>query len=163
MTKLITTNNNSHLGALRGYSQLPALFNEHWLQDALSSFDKWDKAFEIQGVHYPYDISYIKDESGEPINYRLDIALAGVGKENIKLNVKDQQLTVDVKRGFDRLDEPKSTWLKTGISYRETKLQFQLGKDVDIKKITSNYKDGLLRVDIPVAKQKATEINIKVD
>jgi len=162
MTKLITTT-NPHLGALRGFSQLPALFNEHWLQDALTHFDRWDKAFELQGVHYPYDISYIKGEDDQPTHYRLDIALAGVGKDNIKLSVKDQQLTVDVQRGFDRLDEPKSEWLKTGISYRDTKLQFQLGKDVDIKKITSAYKEGLLRVTIPVAKQKVTDITIQVD
>ena len=162
-TKILTTNNNSHLGALRGFSQLPALFNQHWLQDALTAFDKWDKAFEQNGVHYPYDISFIKDESGSPQYYRLDIALAGVGKDNIKLSVKDRQLTIDVSRGEDRLDEPKSAWLKTGISYREAKLQFQLGKDVDIKNINSSYKDGLLRVIIPVTKPDVTDIVINVD
>lgn len=161
-TKLITTG-NPHLRTLQGFSQLPALFNQHWLQDALSAFDKWDKAFELSGVHYPYDISYIKDDQGEPLQYRLDIALAGVGKDNIKLNVKDQQLIVEVLKATDRLDEPKSTWLKTGISYRETKLQFQLGKDVDVKKINSSYKDGLLRVTIPVKKPDVTDIVINVD
>jgi HSP20 family molecular chaperone IbpA len=163
MTTKLITSNNSHLGALRGFSQLPALFNQHWLQDALSAFDKWDKAFELSGVHYPYDISYIKDENGDPSHYRLDIALAGVGKDNIKLNVKDQQLIVDVQRGSDRLEEPKSAWLKTGISYRDAKLQFQLGKDVDVKKINSSYKDGLLRVTIPVKQPDITDITIQVD
>lgn len=162
-TKIITTNNNSHLGALRGFGQLPALFNQHWLHDALSAFDRWDKAFELSGVHYPYDISYLKDEIGSPTEYRLDIALAGVPKDNIKLSVKDQQLSVEVTRGKDRLDEPKSAWLKTGISYREAKLQFQLGKDVDIKKINSSYKDGLLRVTIPVVTPDVTDIVINVD
>lgn len=160
-TKLITT--TSPFGALRGFGQLPALFNENWLHDALSSFDKWDKAFELQGVHYPYDISYIKDEEGNPTEYHLDIALAGISKEDIKLSVKDQHLMVEIKPSFDRFNVDKSTWLKTGISYRDTKLQFQLGKDVNPNKITSSFKDGLLRVIIPVKQPKITDISITVD
>lgn len=161
-TKLITTNNPVY-GAMSGLSQLPALFNQHWLRDALSAFDRWDKAFELSGVHYPYDISYLKDENGNPTHYRLDIALAGIGRDNIKLNVKDQQLIVDVVRGSERSQEPEGTWLKTGISYRDAKLQFQLGKDVDVKKIRSSYKDGLLRVTIPVKQPDVTDIIINVD
>ncbi len=160
-TKLITT--TSPFGALRGFGQLPALFNENWLQDALSSFDKWDKAFDLQGVHYPYDVYFIKDQEGNPTEYHLDIALAGIAKEDIKLSVKDQQLIVEVKPMFDRLLIDNSSWLKTGISYRDAKLQFQLGKDVNPNKITSSFKDGLLRVIIPVKQPKINEISITVD
>jgi|688.fasta_scaffold845053_2 HSP20 family molecular chaperone IbpA len=160
-TKLITT--TSPFGALRGFGQLPALFNEHWLHDALSSFDKWDKAFDLQGVHYPYDISFIKTKEGTPTEYYLDIALAGILKEDIKLSVKDQHLIVDVKPSFDRLSQDKCSWLKTGISYRDTKLQFQLGKDADYNNISSSFKNGLLRVTIPVKQTKVTDITINVD
>lgn len=163
MTKLITTKDNPFAGALHGFNQLPALFNENWLKDVFANFDKWDKAFDLQNVHYPYDISYIKDEHGNPVSYRLDIALAGVGKDNVKLSVKDQHLVVEVDRPTKTNLESEAVWLKTGISYRTAKLQFQLGKDVDVKKISSSYKDGLLRVSIPVKKSEVTDIEISVD
>lgn len=160
MTKTITTTNT---GTSHGFGQLPALFNIHWLHDALSTFDKWDKAFELQNVHYPYDISYVMDEENVPTHYTLDIALAGVGKDNIKLSIKDQQLTIEVQKVKDPVSNPKTTWLKAGISYRPTKLQFALGKNVDISSITSSYKDGLLKVIIPIIKPKTSTIEIKVD
>ena len=163
MTKLITTNPPSPLGALRSYGQLPAMFNEHWLEEALSAFNKWEKAFENPNAHYPYDISYLKDENNNPTEYRLDIALAGVGKESIKLSIKDQHLIIEVNKTHNRDEDPNVNWLRTGISYRNTKLQFSLGKDVDIRKITSSYKDGLLCIVVPVLKTKVTDIEIKVD
>lgn len=163
MTKLITTKDNPFLGTLHGFNQLPALFNENWLKDVFSNFDRWDKAFDLQNVHYPYDISYIKDDSGNPTSYRLDIALAGVGKDNIKLSVKDQHLLVEVDRPDKTSTESEAVWLKSGISYRTARLEFQLGKDVDVKKISSSYKDGLLRVTIPVKKTEVTDIQISVD
>lgn len=162
MTKIITKD-SPLAGTLQGFNQLPALFNENWLKDVFSGFSSWDKAFDQQNVHYPYDISYIRDEHDNPANYRLDIALAGVGKDNIKLSVKDQHLIVEVDRPPKTTAETEATWLKTGISYRTAKLQFQLGKDVDIKRISSSYKDGLLRVTIPVKKTEIRDIQISVD
>ena len=161
MTKLITKTNNTPFGALQGFNHLPALFNESWLNDVLN-LDKWDKAFEMPGVHYPYDISYVKDATGAAIEYHLDVALAGVGKDNIKLSVKDQHLIIEVSKNVEPQNSD-SIKLKSGISYRNTKLQFKLDKDVNSKKITSSYKDGLLNVVIPVSQPEVTNIQIKVD
>ena len=163
MTKLLTNKDNPFAGTLHGFNQLPALFNEHWLKDVFATFDKWDKAFDLQNVHYPYNISYIKDEKDNPICYRLDVALAGIGKDNVKLSVKDQHLLVEVERPNKTPLESEAVWLKNGISYRSAKLQFQLGKDVDVDNISSSYKDGILRVSIPIKRVEVKNIQIIVD
>ena len=163
MTKLLTNKDNPFAGTLHGFNQLPALFNENWLKDVFANLDKWDKAFDLQNVHYPYNISYLKDEMGNPTFYRLDVALAGIGKDNVKLSVKDQHLLVEVDRPTKTILESEAVWLKNGISYRSAKLQFQLGKDVDIDNISSSYKDGILRVTIPVKRTEIKNIQIAVD
>jgi HSP20 family molecular chaperone IbpA len=147
---------------VRRSRQLPALFNENWLSDALSQFDKWEKAWDLTNVHYPYDVSYTLDDNNEIVSYQLDIALAGVGKENIKLNVKDQCLILDIDRK-DRVEDKNTVWAKTGISYRQSRLQYSLGKNVDVKRIKSTYKDGMLSVYIPLTKAKVTDIEISVE
>ena len=159
-TKLITT--TTPFGALRGFSQLPALFNEHWLEDAFSSFDKWDKAFDLQNVHYPYDVSVKKDERSNPVAYLLDIALAGLNKENIKLSVKERQLLIEIIKPSDSVNEDTITLLKSGISRRGAKLQFALGKDADVKNISSSFTNGLLRITVPVQVPEITDIDISV-
>lgn len=164
MTKILTTNNNtSPWGSLRAKSHMPALFNENWLEDIFSSFDNWDKAFDLQNVHYPYDVSVKKNDRDIPLEYRLDIALAGVSKTDIRLSVKESQLLIEISKPSSQETEDKVTWLKNGISRRAAKLQFSLGKDVDIKNISSSFKDGLLRVVIPVIQPDITDININVD
>lgn len=162
MTKLLSNKGVPFAGQLHGLDQLPALFNENWLKDVFYGLDKWEKAFDLQNVHYPYDISYIKDELNKPTEYRLDIALAGVGKDNIKLSVADDHLLIDVERPpFSKGDN--SIPLRNGISYRQAKLKFQLGKNVDVDKIKSSYKDGLLSVTLPIFKSETKNISIRVD
>jgi HSP20 family protein len=162
--KILTTTANP-LGSLRGFGQLPALFNERWLEDVLGSFDyKWDKAFDFQNVHYPYDVSVKKDERDNPTDYRIDIALAGLSKENIKLSVKERYLVIEITKPTENRENDKTvTWLKNGISHRSAKLQFALGKEVDVKGISSSFKDGLLKINIPVTSPEITDVDISVD
>lgn len=155
MTKLMTP-------LVRTARQLPALFNENWLGEALSAFDRWDKAFEQENAHYPYDVSYIKDKNGDPVEYRLEIALAGIDKENIKLNVKENHLVVEVSKQ-PKQDRDDLVWLRNNISYRAANLVFSLGKDVDKENIKSKYRDGLLSVYIPIVKPMITDIEISVE
>lgn len=143
-------------------NRLPALFNDNWLEDALSSFNKWDKAFDQENVHYPYDVSYVKDKEGNPEAYKLDIALAGISKDNIHLSVKEDHLVIEVDKQEKDKDN-QLVWLRNNISHRAAKLVFTLGKDVAKDQIKSRYRDGLLSVDIPIRKAPVTDIEISVE
>lgn len=146
-------------GMSGGYSQLPALFNDNWLTDVLKD---WDKAFEIPNATYPYNIKSITDKDGNPTRYEIEVALAGVGKDNISVNVKESHLFINVEKEEEAEDKTAS-YVRKGISRRKGQLSFVLKDTADIKNIMSNYTDGLLRVTVPVKQPEVYNIDIKVD
>lgn len=141
----------------RVFSRLPDLFNDNWLSSTIN----WDKALDVPNAVYPYNIKLIKNNKGEDQQYEIEVALAGVGKNNIDVRVKDSLLHIDVKHSEPE-EKEKSPFLRKGISNRSGKLSFSLGEKVQKKKITSTYIDGLLKVVVPVTQPETLDIDIKV-
>ena len=142
-----------------GYSQLPALFNDSWLTDV---FKDIDKAFDIPNATYPYNIVAELDPEGLPVAYYIEVALAGVGKDNIKVHVKEGHLFINVEKEDAEPDE-HIVYHRKGISRRKGQLSFTLKDNTDVKSISSTYTDGLLRVKVPVVKPEVVNIDVKVN
>jgi HSP20 family protein len=143
----------------RGFRQLPALFNDNWLR---TFFTEVDKAFEIPNAVYPYNVIHVKNTQDEIVRYEVEVALAGVGKENIDVKVRDGQLHINVGESTVTSQETK-TFLKKGISQRKGSITFNLDEKVNAKHITSSYKDGLLCVSIPVNRPETFDVDIQVE
>jgi HSP20 family protein len=141
-----------------GFSHLPALFNETWLSDVFRDFDK---AFDIPNAVYPYNVVSETDPDGNPVTYYIEVALAGVGKDNINVSVKEGKLTIAVNKEEVEYDETIHFHRK-GISKRKGQLSFSLNDNTDVKNISSTYTDGLLRVKVPVVKPEVQNISIEV-
>jgi HSP20 family protein len=139
--------------------QLPAIFNDSWFN---SLFGDMDKAFEIPNAVYPYNVRATTNSEGEPTAYIVEVALAGVGKSNIDIKVKDGHLKISVNKeeGEEKSD---ATYVRKGISKRKGNLSFALSEKTDATNITSSYTDGLLRVTVPVKQPEVYNIDIKVD
>ena len=142
-----------------GYSQLPGLFNESWLSSVIKDIDK---AFDVPNATYPYNIVSETDPDGNPYAYYIEVALAGVGKDNITVNVKEGRLHINVNKEEEEYDETIH-FLRKGISKRKGQLSFTLNDNTDIKNISSTYTDGLLRVKVPVVKPEVVNIDVKVN
>lgn len=160
----MTTTNTYTLGRVipatgTGYSQLPALFNESWFTDI---FKDIDRAFDIPNATYPYNIVAETDPQGSPLAYYIEVALAGVGKDNIKVNVKEGHLIINVEKEDAEPDE-HTVYHRKGISRRKGQLSFTLKDNTDVKSISSTYTDGLLRVKVPVVRPEVINIDVKVD
>lgn len=140
----------------RVLSRLPDLFNDNWLSSAINN---WDKALDVPNAVYPYNIKLIKNDKGEEKQYEIEVALAGVGKNNIDVKVKDALLNIEVKNPDE---EEKNSYLRRGISQRKGKISFSLGEKVQKKKISSSYIDGLLKVIVPLAQPETLDIDVKV-
>jgi HSP20 family molecular chaperone IbpA len=140
----------------RVLSRLPDLFNDNWLSSAINN---WDKALDVPNAVYPYNIKLVKTDKGEEKQYEIEVALAGVGKNNIDVKVKDTLLNIEVKNPDG---EEKNSYLRRGISQRKGKLSFSLGEKVQKKKISSSYIDGLLKVIVPLAQPETLDIDVKV-
>jgi HSP20 family molecular chaperone IbpA len=141
----------------RVLSRLPDLFNDNWLSSAI---DNWDKALDVPNAVYPYNIKLVKNDKGEEKQYEIEVALAGVGKNNIDVKVKDTLLNIEVKHPEN--EDDKNSYLRKGISQRKGKLSFSLGEKVQKKKISSSYIDGLLKVIVPLAQPETLDIDVKV-
>ena len=104
-------------------------------------FDLLDSAagFDADGVAYPpYNIERLGDNE-----YRITMAVAGFGEDELKIDVKEQSLIV---RGEKKADEKQRQFLHRGIAGRSFERRFQLADHVEVK--GADLKDGLLHVDL---------------
>jgi HSP20 family protein len=156
---MTTTLIPGHYGSTeRVFSRLPDLFNDNWLTTSIGS---WEKALDVPNAVYPYNIRLIKDKNGEDQQYEIEVALAGVGKNNIDIRVRDTLLNIEVKHSESKAAEGEAC-LRKGISNRNGKLTFSLSEKVQKKKISSTYTDGLLKVTVPLTQPETLDIDVKV-
>jgi HSP20 family molecular chaperone IbpA len=158
MTQLSTYVPGHFSSTERVYRQLPALFNDNWLNNV---FGEVDKAFDVPNAVYPYNVLQIRNDKQEITQYEVEVALAGVGKEHIDVKVRDGKLHINVLKEKEELLDTIA-YLKKGISQRKGSMTFNLDDKVNSKKISSTYKDGLLKVIIPVVKPETIDVDIKV-
>lgn len=102
----------------------------------------------------PYNI--VKQDN---YKYDIEIALAGFGKKDIKVEVEDGRLTVESKKLEDKNGNEV---IHKGISKRSFKRTWTIADDVEIT--GAELKDGLLKVSmehIVPEKKKLKTISIK--
>ena len=104
----------------------------------------------------PYNINKLDD-----LNWEIEMALAGFGKDDIEISYADNQLTIKSDLDKDEKDD-KSKTVHRGISKRQFTRRFTLADEVVVN--SAELKDGMLVVDlekiVPEAKKPRT-IKIK--
>jgi molecular chaperone IbpA len=105
------------------------LFN---LLDSVTGFDESVPAYP------PYNIERLGDNE-----YRITMAVAGFGQDEINVEVKEQALTVT---GSKKAEEKERQFLHRGIAARSFERRFQLADHVEVK--GANLKDGLLHLEL---------------
>lgn len=89
--------------------------------------------------------------------------IPGVKKEDVKLSVQDNVLTLSGERKFEE-ETKKENYVRVERGYGSFTRSFTLPPSVDAKKISAEFKDGLLEVKLPKleeAKPKEVEIKVK--
>ena len=86
----------------------------------------------------PYNIERLGDA-----DYRITMAVAGFTDSELKLEVKEQTLTIS---GLKPADGKEPTFLHRGIATRAFERRFQLADHVEVK--GADLKDGLLHIDL---------------
>ena len=100
--------------------------------DSVSGFDAGPSAYP------PYNIERLSENG-----YRITMAVAGFGEDELKIDVKEQTLNV---RAEKKPEDKERQFLHRGIATRAFERRFQLADHVEIK--GANLKDGLLHVDL---------------
>ena len=126
-----------------------------------SIFDEFDRMLESTeryNTNYPpYNIHRVDDH-----NYRIEVALAGYSKDDIEIELKENNLTVRNQPKEKVVNENANGVIHKGISTRQFERSFTISEDIKVK--DAELKNGLLTIDleriIPEEK-KARLISIK--
>jgi molecular chaperone IbpA len=90
------------------------------------------------GGYPPYNIERLGDDT-----YRITMAVAGFGQDELKIESKDKTLSV---RGEKKPVEGERKFLHRGIAERSFERRFQLADHVEVT--GADLKDGLLHIDL---------------
>lgn len=96
-------------------------------------------------------------------DFVLTIPLAGVRKEDVKVAVKDDVLTISGERRQEKEEKGKS-WLRRETSYGAFQRRFVVPADTHPEDVHASFKEGVLTVSLrKPAPGKSRGVDIKVD
>lgn len=124
------------------HNRLNRLFDDPFLRigrmDEEAGLGMWNPAVDL----------YEKDD-----HFVIKAELAGVDKDDIKVDLKDRVLTLSGERAYDNEAKEENYYRKERF-YGKFQRAFTLPTDVDSDKITAEFKDGVLRVEVPKPEEK---------
>src|SRR6201985_3851820 len=80
-------------------------------------------------------------------NYHVELAAPGLKKEDFKLNLERNQLSISVEQSADHEDNQKN-YSKREYSYSSFVRSFTLPASADDSRIDASYTEGILRIEI---------------
>lgn len=107
-------------------------------------FDTLDRVFENKHNYTSSNRTNITTTDSE---YRVQITVPGLTKEDIKLSLKDGIITIS----HEKTD--KESFSFTG-SFKRT---YEIPEDVDEKNITGTVENGILEIVLPKSKKRSVE------
>ena len=127
-------------------------FLDDWFSE-WTNFGKDDETVQWKTV--PVNIHETKDA------FHLELNAPGLKKEDLKINVEDDVLTIS----YEQKEEAKSEDYKTvrrEFRHSSFKRSFTLNDKIDSGNIRGKYEDGILKVDIP-KKAEAQAISKQIE
>jgi HSP20 family protein len=143
---LVKFNNPKNNTLLPGFNDVfESIFNDSFFNDRLTS--------RVPAVNI----------SESENNFHVELAAPGLKKEDFKLSLDRNQLSVSVETSMENEDTQKN-YSKREYSYCSFVRSFTLPDSADDNKIEAAYQDGILRIDIAKreeAKMVGRQIDIK--
>jgi len=116
------------------------------------------KAEDQDRLHWTprVNIEEVKDR------FEITAELPGLKKEDVKIEVKDRVLTLTGEKKIENEGTERNVYLYER-AYGRFCRTFTLPDNVDADKIDAEFKDGLLKIDVPKTEEaKPKEIKVKV-
>ncbi len=96
-------------------------------------------------------------------SYELHLVAAGLKKEDFKLNIDRNILTISFDKKEESSDALEGKWLRNEYKMKSFKRSFTLNEKIDVTKVAARYNDGILVVSLAkkeVAEPAAHEIPV---
>lgn len=118
-------------------------FINNWMDDLLNDFPTtFAKTFKEDAVMPQVNIKEAKD------TYLLELVAPGRNKEDFKINVEKNILTVS----YDKKDEQKTEdekYIRREFNFKSFKRTFTLDEKVTAENIEAKYENGVLKLNLP--------------
>ncbi len=130
-------------------NRINSLFNEPFFRS-----DRGDDELSLGAWHPVVDMF----ENDDKIVIKAE--LPGVDKKDISVDVKDRVLTLSGERNYDH-EVKEENYYRRERAYGKFKRAFNLPADVDPDKIKADFKDGVLKIELPKPEaQKPKQITV---
>ncbi len=128
-------------------------FEDEWIG---SAFAEMDKLLSTANIRFPLSNVCVNKKSGDLI---IEMALAGYNPEDISINTEDSKIVVEGKA--QKHDEDFEYRLRD-IKQSAFKQSIPVSTKFDLTKLDAEFKNGILKVIIPVAEErKPKQVKIK--
>jgi HSP20 family protein len=151
MNKLITWN------PLREMEEAQGRFNR-FLGRFPNRIDS-DEPHSLTVEDWSPEVDISEDDHG----YLIKADLPEMKKEDVRVTVEDGILSVSGERRTEKEDKKKKFHL-IERSYGTFRRSFTLPEDTDSKKVTAEFRDGVLKVHLPttaIERSKATQVKVQ--
>jgi len=93
-------------------------------------------------------------------NYSVEVVAPGFVKEDFKLKVEDDILTISAESKSEKKENGKEKeYTRREYSYNSFTRSFRLPDDVKDDSISASYKDGILNLELPKSKAQVKATN----
>jgi len=120
--------------------RMPSLFD-----DFFKPWNEWfdNSGFSGRAMNVPaVNISEQKD------NYLVSLAVPGVKKEDLKIDVDGNMLTISSEKEESNEEKDKK-FTRREYSYSSFSRSFTLPEEINKEKIDARYEDGVLKISLP--------------
>jgi HSP20 family protein len=94
--------------------------------------------------------------------YQLAVAAPGLGKEDFKINVEDNTLTISADKKVENETKEGEKVIRKEFGYTAFKRSFTLPENVAVENIKAAYENGVLNVHIPKVEVKKVAQTIEI-
>ncbi len=92
-------------------------------------------------------------------NFELVLAVPGFSKEEIKIDLEDNLLTISSEK---EVEDKEINFSRREFAYGAFSRSFKLPKTVEAEKIKAEFKDGILNINIPKIEEAKLKKVIKI-
>lgn len=140
----------SIIKANNGNTTMPARTVNNWVdqlfQDNLNRFFN-DDFWGFSGVNQQINVPVNLRETDK--SYEMSLIAPGLRKEDLKLNVTDDLLTISYEQKQEKEEKQEEKWLRKEYKLQAFSRSFSLDDSVDINNIAASYDNGVLHLSLP--------------
>lgn len=134
---------------------LPSVFDDMFNSDWLGSNDRTNHI----GTNIP--AVNVKETDDE---FLVEVAAPGKSKEDFEIELNNNVLTISSETEEEHKSEDKEEqFTRREFSYSAFKRSFSLPDSIDSAKISANYVDGVLKIELPKREESKTQPKRLID